>query len=81
MEKQVMTFGVVPEFEVFEVAFDATCENRFSFTNDKRVGNDDLSCTQLYREVVKATEESENGDEEAGSWASSVMGHLGFEWV
>ena len=95
-----MTYGVMPDRDAFEAAFDARCpDGTFSFGNDPYVGNDALNASQLWRELeaqLATHDEGEhkpgcagdgscNGDgcpcEDAGSWCSSVLGILGFEWI
>ena len=93
-----MTFGVMPDRELFDRAFDARCpDGTFSFGNDPYVGNAELSASELWAELEAqhATwEEGEHNDpctcnasgegcpsEDAGSWCSSVLGILGFEWI
>lgn len=78
-----MTFGVMPTREQFDAGWDA-CEprgDRFHFGNDKRIGNDALTQEELWKEVVKAHGEFEEGDEDAGDWCSSVLGCLDIEWI
>jgi hypothetical protein len=77
-----MTYGVLPSFESFEAAFDRECPDGCSFGRDKRVGNVTLSCSELWREIVKAHDQwEESGDEDAGDWLSCVLGIFGFEWI
>lgn len=62
-----MTFGVMPDRELFDRAFDARCpDGTFSFGNDPYVGNDSLNASQLWRELEAqhATwEQGEHGPE------------------
>ena len=90
-----MSYGQLPDREAFEAAFDARCpDGTFSFGNDPFVGNDALTSAQLWRELETQLVTSETGEcpdgpacngdceaEEAGSWCSSVLGILGFEWI
>lgn len=77
-----MTFGNIPSYDVFECKFDEVCESgRFKFGNDRRVGTDEFTCTELYSEVVMATKEHDEGDEVAGYWVSAVLGILDIEWI
>lgn len=47
-----MTFGVMPDRDTFDRAFDARCpEGTFAFGNDPYVGNDTLNASQLWREL------------------------------
>lgn len=85
--KTTMTYGQLPSLEQFEQAFDAgEAEGPFRFRNDKRVGNADFNCSELYKEVQAATKEHHEASDrktrdDAGEWASAVLYHLGFEWV
>ena len=95
-----MTFGVMPSLEAFEAAFDRECpDGTFAFGNDPYVGYDNLSCSQLWRELQTQLATHDAGEhaphcpgdgscrgdgcpcEDAGSWCSSVLGILGFEWI
>lgn len=81
-----LTYGVLPTEEQFDQAWDETfaesLKNTFGFRNDPRVGNAELTQSELWKELQQATKENnEDGNEEAGSWASGVLGHLDVEWV
>ena len=90
-----MTYGVMPDRDAFDAAFDARCpDGTFSFGNDPYVGNAALNATELWGELEAqlATHDAGgcpngsacNGEcppEQAGSWCSSVLGILGFEWI
>lgn len=94
------SYGVMPDRDLFSRAFDARCpEGTFAFGNDPYVGNDNLTESQLWRELQAQHATWEAGEhksecpgdgscrgdgcpcEEAGSWCSSVLGVLGFEWI
>mgnify|MGYP001585749417 CR=1 FL=1 len=85
--RRSMTYGVLPSYDEFTDAFYEVVEgSRFSFGNDPRVGTDSLSAKELWAELQRAVNEYEtnNDDDEAdaaGSWASDVLGVLGFEWI
>lgn len=92
--KKTLTYGTLPEREEFEAAFarETNWSYRFVFANDPRVGTCELTCNELWRELVKAralwagdvedtwegrySEEAQNA---AGQWCSNVLGVLGFE--
>lgn len=95
-----MTYGVMPDRDLFDRAFDARCpDGTFSFGNDPHVGNDSLNASQLWRELQAQLATHDAGEhkpgcpgdgscrgdgcpcEDAGSWCSSVLGILGFEWI
>jgi len=90
--RQSMSYGVMPSKDDFEAAFEAKCPNgKFAFGNDKIVGTDKLTCTQLWDELQKQRNRWENfpddedddgskGDQ-AGDWCSCVLSVLGFEWI
>jgi hypothetical protein len=76
-----MTYGVMPPREDFDAAFDREVPNRFRFGNDPRVGNCELTADELWSELESAKGEHDDGDDEAGDWASCVLYTLGFEWI
>jgi hypothetical protein len=41
----------------------------------------DYTCQELYALVRQLTARWRDGEEGAGSWASDILGTLGFEWV
>lgn len=93
MARRSMTYGVMPSLEEFDAACaepDDDCgpdaptsvaDRGFSFGNDKRIGNDILSPSELWTELTRAKAEYDAGDEAAGDWCSTVLGCLGFEWI
>jgi len=54
-------YGELPSKEVFEAQFDVAVGhgNTFSFGNDKRIGNDKLTCDELWIELNQAVAEFE----------------------
>jgi hypothetical protein len=88
-----MTFGQMPTEEQFNQAWsnhfgqhinhiaEDSGRDLFSFGNDKRVGTDELTQSQVWAEINKAHEEYEQGDDAAGAWVSAVLFSLGIEWV
>lgn len=80
--RKSMTYGKLPSQSEFEKAFDEEVDgDTFDFRNDPRVGTDKLTSRELWKELKDAVSEYEDGDDEAGDWASSVMEVLGFEWI
>lgn len=76
------TFGVLPPYDDFWDAFEDTVGSMYyRIRNDHRVGDTDFTPRELYAELRSAVRDFENGDDEAGSWASAVLSTLGFEWV
>lgn len=58
-----MTYGVLPTREQFDEAFDRECpEGTFSFGNDERFGNDEVSERALWNELTVALGEFEDGE-------------------
>ncbi len=81
---KTVTYGVMPTREEFDAAYEVASTDDghgFRFRNDKRIGNGELTCSELWDELVKAHAEFEAGDEEAGDWCSAVLGCLDWEWV
>jgi hypothetical protein len=77
-----MTYGQLPSKSEFEKAFDKEVDgDTYSFGRDPRVGTDKLTSRELWKELQDAVSEWEDGDDEAGDWASAVLGTLGFEWI
>jgi hypothetical protein len=84
------TYGVLPSKEEFDAQFDVAVGhgNTFSFGNDKRIGNDHLTCDELWIELKQAVEEFEGTavlpiqkQNDAGNWASVVLFCLNIEWI
>jgi hypothetical protein len=85
------TFGVMPTREEFDRCWQQTMnsETTFSFGNDSRVGNCELTQEELWKELLQAKEdwdlleedETSPSPSETGDWLSCVLGVLGFEWV
>lgn len=88
---RVMTFGVMPTFDEFEESFDREVpEGDFGIrlgrsdaeaAEGTSIGTGEYTAPELYKGVVELLEKWEDGDEEAGSLASSIMGSLDYEWV
>lgn len=88
---QSMTYGVLPTEEEFTEAYNDSelIDGMFHFGNDQRLGNCELNCTELWKEVCKAHSEYVQGtgclrtedSETAGDWCSLVLSCLGFEWI
>lgn len=87
-------YGILPTREAFAAAFEGSCpKGTFSVRNDSYAGNGDYSESELWEELEivvstfdrNGTSSEEDSDseerEEAGSFASAVLGILGFEWV
>ena len=82
MIRRSMTYGTLPAMCEYDAAFWAECpDGRFMFVNDLRVGTCELSCSELWDELKRATAQFLDGSEPSGYWASAVLGILGFEWV
>ena len=84
-----MTFGTMPSKEAFEAAFDREVPSgRYQMDlrgSDARAAEqagvewyDGMSSDDLYA-IVKQL--ADDGGDETGSLASSIMGTLGFEWI
>jgi hypothetical protein len=80
-----MTFGTMPTYEQFEAQFDELCPDTYRIRNCKVHGNADYTCRELYAEVKKAVDDSENWDLDNENSpinvASSILYTLGFEWI
>lgn len=85
-----MTFGTFPSHEEFEQAFDAKCPFGFRLEHGSpghAMAPGLYDCHELWRELHDLTEREGRGDWDGpedkgpGTWASSVMGQLGFEWI
>ena len=78
-----MTYGELPNRALFDAAFDDVCADtgKFQVRNCKRVGNVSYTADQLWEQLTDCIEGFEDGDEEAGNWASCVLADLGFEWI
>jgi hypothetical protein len=78
-----MTYGVMPDWDTFQVAWDLNVpEDIFEFGNDKRVGNCSLTQLEVWDELSLAHQEySMEGKEDSGDWCSLVLYSLGIEWI
>lgn len=89
--RKSMTFGVMPPFKEFKKAFDEVIpdgeyEMRLGRTDVEAaegtiLGTGVYSAKDLYKGVQQLTEKFYDGDDNAGSLASSIMETLGFEWI
>lgn len=82
------TYGTMPTRSEFNQLWDATMgeATSFRFGNDRRVGNESLTQSELWNELNKAYREGEYillGDDEhhPWCWCSSVLYILGLEWI
>lgn len=65
-----LTYGVMPDRELFDLAFDARCpDGTFSFGNDPYVGNDSLNASELWDQL-----EAQHATWEAGEHAPECPG-------
>lgn len=77
-----ITFGNMPERELFSAQFEEVCPEGFSFSNCKRASAGRMTERELWMAVKSAVRAWEDrADEEAASWASCVLCVLGIEWV
>lgn len=63
---KTLTYGTLPSREEFEAAWEAhdpPAHGRFAFYNDPRVGTCELTCSELWAELVNARREWELGGE------------------
>lgn len=75
-----MTFGELPSYPMFKKHWDAyVFWPAYVITKHKHEGQYTLH--ELYELVVKLRFQWDNGDEEAGNDASSILETLGIEWV
>jgi hypothetical protein len=73
-----LTYGQLPDREVFDTVFYSICGRTFEFVNDKRVGTCELLIEELWSELNDAVYD---GNDNASDWASCVLYSLGIEWV
>jgi hypothetical protein len=72
-----ISFNQIPTFEFFRGAFyRLRPKGVWSFHDGRHLG-EELTCTELYSELVTAAEASDK-DPESGRWASEVLGLMGF---
>lgn len=82
--RRSMSYGQIPSAEEFLAAFQEECPGGLYPIRNTPYGelNGDHSGETLYMLVMHMWDECETeGDEEAGSWASSILETLGFEWI
>ena len=80
-----MTYGVVPTPAEFFTAFyrevpDGVYRIRSGAMRTLDIEGD-YSERGLFKLVTRLTRKWEQGNEEAGDWASSILSTLGFEWI
>lgn len=77
-----LTYGVLPDEATFSSAFEENVQSgTYSIQNDKSVGSGQFSEAQLYKLLQDLVKKFEDGDDEAGDTASSILYTLGIEWV
>ena len=89
-----MTYGTLPSFEEFGMAFDNECPNgTFSLTLSRadsraadgtRIGDGNYSDIDLYtgvKELMRKWAAGGEQSEAAGDLASAILFTLGFRWV
>lgn len=95
MKQTSMTYGELPTREQYDDAWSALesagelRHGLFTFGNDPRLGDVSLSRDELWKEICRAHKEymglleddTDQDPEEVGSWLSSVLSCLNFEWV
>lgn len=78
-----MTYGTLPSRREFIRACGSREIYRIAGRPAERDGvAGEYTCQELYGLVKRLTREwNENGDDNAGDWASDILGTLGFEWI
>lgn len=86
-----LTYGHLPTYGTFEEAFDENVPNgRYSISlsrSDSRaadgtsIGDGDYTSRELYKGLKELVEKWNEGDEDAGDLASSILASIGIEWV
>ncbi len=78
-----MTYGILPSRADFDAAFERECpDGTYSIRNDKGGADGDYTASKLWALVKESAELlNDDGDEEAGDFASAVLSTLGFEWI
>jgi len=89
-----MTYGTLPSRREFVRQFDLNVPDGIYRIRPPKVRpalvgvvrpHDDISgdykCSELWQLVKDLTREWQNGSDEAGDWASDILGTLGFEWI
>jgi len=78
-----LSFGQLPTSEeFFEIYEKKLGDKLYEIRKCSRVGNVDLTASELWKEIKLATKEwDENGDHEAAFWVSSVLYTLSIEWI
>jgi hypothetical protein len=79
MKNISMTYGILPDFELFLNHFDQHVHGTlYKIRNCRKFGNVDLTVFELYRSLEEL---NDSYNEEDLSLASSILSTLGFEWV
>lgn len=84
---KTLTYGILPTREEFETIYEQELGNdTMCFCNDKRLGFQELTWSQVWEELVKAHQERETEKDETkweaiGDWMSSVLYNIEIEWV
>lgn len=82
MNRQSLTYGILPKIEDFNKAFDLACPTGYyKIENDKIVGTGKWFCDELWHLLVHLKIRWEQGSEEHGNLASQILSTLGFEWI
>ena len=89
MARVSMTYGTVPTKAAFKKAFEAELgasgiyRIRAGGSSDPLIhdAEGDYRADRLFSLVEDLTESWENGNDDAGSLASDILGTLGIEWV
>lgn len=77
-----LTYGVLPDEATFSSSFEENVQSgTYNIQNDKSVGSGQFNESELYKLLQDLTKKYEDGDEEAGDTASSILYTLGIEWV
>jgi hypothetical protein len=82
-----LSYGTLPTRAQFFRAFEREAPNGYNITHGSpargrmRPPEGRYSAQELWAEVQRLQRGSSRGNEEAGDWASSILGTLGFEWV
>lgn len=75
-------YGEIPNYPEFKELFSDAfgVDEKYTITNHHKHAGE-YTTLQLYSLLIKLRAEWENGNEEAGSFCSSIMGILGVEWI
>lgn len=84
LERRMVDYGTLPDWEEFITRYNDVYgddDDEFSGTNDPYLGEYLFTTPELYDQLEIAAEKWEDGNDDAGDWASAVLGLLGIEWV